>query len=92
MSRPLVISDCDEVLLHMVVPFADWLREAEGIDFSLVGNDFAGAMRWQKTASPPNTVRRWRWRTTPRVRCRCLKPPVSRDGAVNRKYRPFVVW
>ncbi|TJB50582.1 transcriptional regulator, partial (plasmid) [Escherichia coli] len=42
--------------------------------------------------SPPSTVRRWRWRTTPRVRCRCLKPPVSRDGAVNRKYRPFVVW
>lgn len=30
------------------------------------------------------TVRRWRWRTTPRVRCRCLKLPVSRDGAVNR--------
>ena len=21
-----------------------------------------------------------------------LKPPVSRDGAENRKYRPFVVW
>lgn len=41
-------------------------------------------MRWQKTASPPNTVRRWRWRTTPRVRCRCLKPPASQDGAVNR--------
>ena len=27
-----------------------------------------------------------------RVRYRCLKPPVSRDGAENRKYRPFVVW
>ncbi len=52
----------------------------------------SSSMRWQKTSSPPSTVRRWRWRTTPRVRCRCLKPPVSRDGAVNRKYRPFVVW
>ncbi len=52
----------------------------------------SSSMRWQKTASPPSTVRRWRWRTTPRVRCRCLKLPVSRDGAENRKYRPFVVW
>ncbi|XIW30364.1 ParB/Srx family N-terminal domain-containing protein (plasmid) [Escherichia coli] len=43
----------------------------------------SSSMRWQKTASPPNTVRRWRWRTTPRVRCRCLKLPVSRD--VGRK-------
>ncbi len=32
-------------------------------------------------ASPPSTVRRWRWRTTtPRVRCRCLKPPVVGSG------------
>nr|QUN02486.1 hypothetical protein [Escherichia coli O25b:H4-ST131] len=50
----------------------------------------SSSMRWQKTASPQSTVRRWRWRTTPRVRC--LKLPVSQDGAVNRKYRPFVVW
>ena len=28
MSRPLLISDCDEVLLHMVAHFADWLDEA----------------------------------------------------------------
>mgnify|MGYP003349916562 CR=1 FL=1 len=27
MSRPLVISDCDEVLLHMVRHFGTWLRE-----------------------------------------------------------------
>ena len=25
MSRPLLITDCDEVLLHMVAPFRDWL-------------------------------------------------------------------
>lgn len=45
MSRPLVISDCDEVLLHMVVPFRDWLGEMHGIDFSMEGNDFSNALR-----------------------------------------------
>ncbi|MGR4655315.1 hypothetical protein K8R15_24645 [Escherichia coli] len=33
-----------------------------------------------KTASPPNTVRRWRWRTTPRVRYRCLNRLPVRMG------------
>ena len=28
MTRPLIISDCDEVLLHMVAPFKDWLLPA----------------------------------------------------------------
>jgi hypothetical protein len=45
MSRPLVISDCDEVLLHMVGPFRDWLDEAHGVEFRMVGNDFAQALR-----------------------------------------------
>ncbi len=27
MTRPLIISDCDEVLLHMVVPFRSWLDD-----------------------------------------------------------------
>ena len=35
MSRPLLVSDCDEVLLHMVSHFRDWLAEAHGIDFAL---------------------------------------------------------
>jgi enamine deaminase RidA (YjgF/YER057c/UK114 family) len=32
MSRPLVITDCDEVLLYMVAPFRDWLGETHGVD------------------------------------------------------------
>lgn len=44
MSRPLIVSDCDEVLLHMIAPFRDWLGEAHGIDFSLNGNEFHKAM------------------------------------------------
>lgn len=45
MSRPLLISDCDEVLLHMVVPFRDWLDEVHHIHFELEGDDFAYALR-----------------------------------------------
>ena len=47
MNRPLIISDCDEVLLHMVVPFAEWLDETQGVTFSMVGNDFSRAVRWK---------------------------------------------
>lgn len=45
MSRPLLISDCDEVLLHMVVPFRDWLDEAHHIAFDLVHGDWGEALR-----------------------------------------------
>ena len=37
MTKPLVISDCDEVLLHMVAPYKDWLGEQHGIDLALEG-------------------------------------------------------
>lgn len=49
MSRPLIITDCDEVLLHMVAPFRDWLDEAHGIDFSMEGSDFGQALKRQDT-------------------------------------------
>jgi hypothetical protein len=44
-GRPLIITDCDEVLLHMVVPFAEWLDEAHGIHFDLDHGGFAEALR-----------------------------------------------
>lgn len=34
-GRPLLVTDCDEVLLHMLGHFADWLDEAHAIDFDL---------------------------------------------------------
>ncbi|GAA4641886.1 hypothetical protein GCM10023115_02400 [Pontixanthobacter gangjinensis] len=49
MAKPLLISDCDEVLLHMVAPFRDWLAEKEGVTFRMEGNNFATAMRWQES-------------------------------------------
>ena len=35
MNRPLLVTDCDEVLLHMVSHFADWLNEAHDVRFDL---------------------------------------------------------
>lgn len=49
MAKPLLISDCDEVLLHMVAPFRDWLAENEGVEFRMKGNNFATAMRWKES-------------------------------------------
>ncbi len=46
MSRPLLISDCDEVLLHMVVHFAEWIEDAHGLRFSLQEPGFANAVRY----------------------------------------------
>ena len=57
MTRPLIISDCDEVLLHMVAPFKDWLEASQGVSFHLEGHNFAEALRWQKTGellAPPD--------------------------------------
>lgn len=44
MTRPLVITDCDEVLLHMVAPFRDWLGEDHGVAFDLGTENFVGAL------------------------------------------------
>ncbi|MFZ9395551.1 MAG: HAD family hydrolase [Erythrobacter sp.] len=61
MSRPLVISDCDEVLLHMVAHFKEWLEESEGVRFELRGNNFATAMRWADTGEPLSQQDIWRF-------------------------------
>jgi len=45
MNRPLIISDCDEVLLYMVAPFRDWLDEQHGVVFDMGGGDFGRAMK-----------------------------------------------
>ena len=44
MSRPLLISDCDEVLLHMVSHFRDWLSEKQGIDFAIHEENWGEAL------------------------------------------------
>jgi hypothetical protein len=43
-SRPLLISDCDDVLLHFARHFAEWVAEAHGLRFALDNPGFAGAL------------------------------------------------
>lgn len=44
-GRPLLVTDCDEVLLHMVSHFADWVAEAHGFSFDLSAPGFRDAVR-----------------------------------------------
>lgn len=60
MSRPLVITDCDEVLLHMVAPWRQWLGDAHGIRFTLSGGDFSRAMQYEATDEPVPPEEMWR--------------------------------
>lgn len=59
MSRPLLITDCDEVLLHMLVHFAEWLGEAHGYDFRLESERFSEAIRDRATGAPVPADRIW---------------------------------
>jgi hypothetical protein len=59
-SRPLIISDCDEVLLHMVAHFRDYLGEEHGVEFRWKGGNFADAMRYQKNGEPLDQEEMWR--------------------------------
>lgn len=44
MTRPLLITDCDEVLLHFVGHFADWLEAEHRVRFALETGQFSEAM------------------------------------------------
>ncbi|MFD1949546.1 HAD family hydrolase [Sphingomonas arantia] len=45
MSRPLLITDCDEVLLHMVTHFGAWLDAEHQLDFQPRGGHFTSSTR-----------------------------------------------
>ncbi len=58
MNRPLLITDCDEVLLHMVSHFRDWLADAHGIHFAIEHEDWGEALIRRDTGErvPTNEV------------------------------------
>ena len=59
LSRPLVITDCDEVLMHMVVPFAEWVDEAHGVLFRMEDASFAGALKRKECGTPLEAAEVW---------------------------------
>jgi hypothetical protein len=57
--KPLLITDCDEVLLHMVRHFGTWLGETHDIDFTPDGADFANSMRRRGDSSVIEREEMW---------------------------------
>ena len=57
-GRPLLISDCDDVLLRFAPHFAEWVAEAHGYSFSLDVPSFAGALR-DETGAEVGRDRAW---------------------------------
>ena len=61
MSRPLVVTDCDEVLLHMVRHFRDWMAEQHGVHFDLSGNPFAETFILPGRSEPLSYEEKWQF-------------------------------
>lgn len=57
--RPLIITDCDEVLLHMVVPFAQWVDAVHGVVFSMEDASFANALKRRECGTPLEAAEVW---------------------------------
>ena len=58
-GRPLLITDCDEVLLHMVAHFQAWLGDAHAIDFAFESGDFAEALTHRSSGERVAEDRVW---------------------------------
>jgi hypothetical protein len=57
-ARPLFVTDCDEVLLHMVSHFADWVAEAHDLSLDLSAPGFRDALR-DRDGQPVEAERVW---------------------------------
>ena len=90
MSRPLLISDCDDVLLHFAPHFAAWVAEAHGFTFVVRRPSFAGALP-DETGVEADRERAWPLarRLLRRARCTgstwCRR---ARRAAGDRRARP----
>jgi FMN phosphatase YigB (HAD superfamily) len=61
LPRPLVVTDCDEVLLHMVRHFRDWMAERHGVRFALSGNPFAEEFVLPRRTEPMSYDEKWQF-------------------------------
>jgi len=59
LKRPLLITDCDEVLLHMVSHFAEWLEAEQDVRFALETGRFSDAMTVIGTGEPLALDQAW---------------------------------
>lgn len=59
MTRPLLITDCDEVLMHMVVPFGAWLSDDHDIEFRMEDATFGNALKRRSCGTPLEALEVW---------------------------------
>lgn len=59
MTRPLLVTDCDEVLMHMVVPFGAWLADDHDIIFRLEDATFGNALKRRSCGTPLEAAEVW---------------------------------
>jgi hypothetical protein len=59
MSRPLLVCDCDEVLMHMVVPFGAWLSDDHDIEFRMEDASFGNALKRRSCGTPLEAAEVW---------------------------------
>jgi hypothetical protein len=59
MNKPLVVCDCDEVLMHMVVPFGAWLAEDHDIEFRMEDATFGNALKRRSCGTPLEAAEVW---------------------------------
>jgi len=59
MARPLIISDCDEGLMHMVVPFGAWLADDHDIEFRMEDATFGNALKRRACGTPLEAAEVW---------------------------------
>ncbi|WP_353216338.1 HAD family hydrolase [Sandarakinorhabdus sp.] len=52
-ARPLIVSDCDGVLLHFIAPFIDYLREVHDLTLSLVTPMLTGNIKLADGSTMP---------------------------------------
>lgn len=57
--RPLLICDCDEVLLHMVRHFGTWVDKEHDIEFSIKNGDFSTSMVRRQDGGTPTREEMW---------------------------------
>lgn len=58
-SRPLLVTDCDEVILHMIAPFADWLDEEHAIDVNFGTQELADMLTHRDTGDKVDHDKIW---------------------------------
>lgn len=58
-QRPLLVTDCDEVILHMIVPFAEWLGEIHAIDVDFGTQELADMLIHRDTGDKVDREKIW---------------------------------